>query len=49
MWTGTQIEDVIMDNKVLEQMYSSAIIPVVAIDNSEDAVELGKAFLAAGV
>lgn len=38
-----------MDNKVLEQMYSSAIIPVVAIDNSDDAVELGKAFLAAGV
>ena len=38
-----------MDNKVLEQMYSSAIIPVVAIDNSDDAVELGKAFLAAGI
>lgn len=30
-------------------MYSSAIIPVVAIDNSDDAKELGEAFLAAGI
>ncbi len=34
---------------VLEQMYSSAVIPVVAIDNSDDAKELGEAFLAAGI
>lgn len=39
-----------MDNQnVLEQMYSSAIIPVVAIDNSSDAVDLAKAFLETGV
>ena len=35
--------------KVLEEMYSSAVIPVVAIDNSDDAKELGEAFLAAGI
>lgn len=35
--------------KVLERMYSSGIIPVVAIDDSNDVVDLGAAFLKAGV
>lgn len=38
-----------VNQTVIEKMYSSAIIPVVAIEHSEDAVGLGKAFLEAGV
>ena len=47
--TGTYNWENTMKNKVIEEMHSSSIIPVVAIENSEDVVELGKAFLAAGV
>lgn len=38
-----------MDQRITDRMYSSAIIPVVALDHSEDAVDLGRAFLKAGV
>lgn len=38
-----------MKQKLLERVYGSSLLPVVAIENSEDAVELGKTFLNAGV
>lgn len=37
------------EEQILHKMYSSALIPVVAIDNSEDAEELGKAFVKGGI